>query len=158
MRHGGQNLRSFPLLRRQSMVQRLEDPRQTVNTQVEQGATSEVKIDHAVLRAKLRLNITTKRVVGCHAKNLAELALFNYGSDRNARGEVASPDGLHEEELLLLGDLAERFCLSGVDGECLLAENMLVRFQAESDILVVVRMRGRDIDDVDVGVFHEFRV
>lgn len=102
-----------------------------------------------------RLNIIAEACVSHDTEDLADLTLLDELTDLNAKGEVASPDSFHKEEILLAGNLDEDLSLSSVDGEGFLAENILARLQRESDILVVAGVRGRDVDDIDVGVGHK---
>ena len=79
-------------------------------------------------------------------------------ADGDGEGEVPRPDGFHEEEVFLLGGLVEDAGLVGVDGEGFFAEDGFVGFQAEHHVLVVVRVRGCNIDDVDCWVFDQVSV
>ncbi len=74
-------------------------------------------------------------------------------ADRDGEGEVARPDGFHQEEIFLLGGFVEDACLVGVDGEGFFAEDGFVGFQAEHHVLVVVRVGSCDVDYVDGWVF-----
>ena len=63
-----------------------------------------------------------------------------------------------EADYLLLCFLDQELQLLSVDSEGFLAEHVLARFEAEHGVLVVVRVRRGDVDDVDVGIGHEFAV
>lgn len=102
-----------------------------------------------------RLNIITEACISHDSEDLTDLTLLDKLADLNAEGEVTSPDSFHKEEILLAGNLDEDLSLSSVDGEGFLAENILASLQRESDVLVVVGVRGRDVDDIDIGVGHE---
>lgn len=102
-----------------------------------------------------RLNIIAEACISHDTEDLADLTLLDELTDLNAEGEVASPDRFHKEEILLAGNFNEDLSLSSVDGEGFLAENILARLQRESDVLVVMGVRGRDVDDIDVGVGHK---
>ena len=78
--------------------------------------------------------------------------------DLDAQREVAGPDGLHEEDILLLGLLNQLAGLRGRHGKRLLAENVLAGIKGEHGILEVVTVRGGDVDDVDVWIGHQLMV
>nr|POE89848.1 hypothetical protein CFP56_20317 [Quercus suber] len=136
-------------------VQRLEDPGEGVDAEVEQGAAGEGRVHHAVRVVEGRLGDLADGQVGGGARHGAEAAGRDDVPDVDGQGEVARPDGLHEEEVLLPRQLDQDLELSGVGREGLLAQHVLARFEAEPHVLVVVRVRGRDVDDVDVGVLDE---
>ena len=102
-----------------------------------------------------RLNIIAKACISHDTEDLANLTLLDELTDLNAKREIASPDSFHKEEILLAGNLDEDLSLGSVDGEGFLTENILARLQCESDVLVVVGVRGRYVDDIDVGVGHK---
>lgn len=102
-----------------------------------------------------RLNIVAEARISHNTEDLTDLALLDELADLNTEGEVASPDSFHKEEVLLVGNLDEDLSLSSVNGEGFLAENILAPLQRKSDVLVVVGVRGCDIDNIDVRVGHK---
>lgn len=78
--------------------------------------------------------------------------------NHDAQREVACPDSLHEEQVLRSRLLDELLGLGEGDRECLLAQNVLAGLEGQHGILEMVAVRGRNVDDVDVGVGHELRV
>jgi hypothetical protein len=65
---------------------------------------------------------------------------------------------LHQKNVLLLRDLDQSLQLSGIGCEGLLTEHILSSLEAESCVLVVVAVRGRNVDDIDIGVLHKLFV
>ena len=122
---------------------------------IQESTTGQIGVHHAVCRSPFRFDIIAEARISHDTENLADLTLLDKLADLNAEGEVASPDSLHKEEILLAGNLDKNLSLSSVDGEGFLAENILACLQRESDVLVVVGVRGCDVDDIDVGVGHE---
>lgn len=102
-----------------------------------------------------RLNIITEARISHDTEDLTDLTLLDERANLNAEGEIASPNGFHKEEILLAGNLDEDLSLSSVDGEGFLTENILACLQRESGILVVVGVRSRDVDNIDIGVGYE---
>lgn len=76
-------------------------------------------------------------------------------ADVDGQGEVSCPNGLHQEQVLLLGLLCQLLCLRSVDGESLLAEDVLSTLKTEHGILVVVRVRCSNVDYVNVLVGNQ---
>jgi hypothetical protein len=101
------------------------------------------------------LDRIAEAIVSRDAHDLANLAGLDEVADGHADGQVAGPDGLHEEEAGCAGRVGQDAGLGGVDGEGLFAEDMLAGAQGEHDIVEVVRVRRGDVDDVDVGVCDE---
>jgi len=139
-------------------VECLEDPGEGIDPEIQQGTTSEVGVDHAVG--------VFERIFGCHghaeiggrAVDSANLARGNDVADVDGEREVASPDCLHQENILLLSDLDQSLELGGIGCEGLLAEHILASLKAESCVLVVVAVRGRNVDDIDIGVLYKLLV
>lgn len=125
---------------------------------VEQCTSSQILVHHAVLCPPDRFDILAKAVIGDNAQHFANFALLDQFPDLDAEREVPGPDGFHQEQVLLLGRFAQDLRLRCVDGEGLLAEDMLACLQREHCVLVVVRVRRGYIDDVDIGVLDELRV
>lgn len=65
---------------------------------------------------------------------------------------------LHQEHILLFGDLDQGFQLRSIGRERLLAEHILASFEAESRILVMMAVRGCNVNDVNIGILDEFLV
>lgn len=122
---------------------------------IEQRPASQILIHHPVLSTKLVLGRAAKAVVGIDPQHLADLAALDQVPDLNAKREVPCPDSLHEKQVLLSGCLSQNPCLLRIHSECLFAEHMLSCFQDEHDILEVVRVRGCDVDGVDIWVRGE---
>lgn len=86
------------------MIQRLETPRKTVDTEIEQAAASEVGIDHAVSGIGERgFGALIGGEVGQDAMDWTDPARGDGVTDVDRKGKVARPDGLHEEEILSEG-------------------------------------------------------
>lgn len=125
---------------------------------VEQCTSSEILVHHAVFCPPDRLDILAKAVIGDNAQHFTDFALLDQFPDLDAEGEVPGPDGLHQEQFLLLGRFAQDLRLRRVDGEGFLAEDMLACLQRKHGVLVVVGVRRGHIDDVDIGVLDELLV
>ena len=108
-----------------------------------------------MLRAPCLFDVDAEGVVGDDAVDVADVAFLDHGADLDGEREEARPDGFHEEEVFGLGGFDEFPGLRGVGREGFFAEDGLSREEAEHGVLVVVGVRGGDVDDVDVGVFHE---
>ena len=65
---------------------------------------------------------------------------------------------LHEENVLLLRNLNQSLQLGSIGREGLLAEHVLASLKTESCVLVVVAVRGRNVDDIDIGVLYKLLV
>lgn len=122
---------------------------------VQKGTAGEIRVHHAMRGTPFCLNIVTEACISYDTENLTDLTLLDELTDLNAEREVASPDSLHKEELLLTSNLDEDLGLGSVDGKCFLAENILTRLERQSDVLVVVGVRGCDVDNVNIRVSHE---
>jgi transposase len=76
-------------------------------------------------------------------------------ADVDGQREVSRPHSLHQEQVLLLCLFHKLLCLSSVDGESLLAENVLASLESEHSILVVVRVGSSNVDDIDILVGNQ---
>lgn len=101
------------------------------------------------------LDVFAEGIVCDDAVDGAGVAFFDEFADGDREREEARPDGFHEEEVLLFCCFDQLAGLRGVGGECFFAEDVLVREEAEHRVLVVVAVRGGDVDDVDVLVCDE---
>ena len=122
-------------------VEGLEDPSQGVDAQIEESASSQVGIDHAVRVFKGFLGLSANREVGKGAVNGANLRVSVFVicmrswriylarsddvADVDGQREVSRPHGLHQEQVLLLCLFRQLLCLGSIDGESLLAEDIL---------------------------------
>jgi hypothetical protein len=77
-----------------------------------------------MFRAPSHLDVVAETCVGYGTQHLADLASFDQVPNLHAEREVAGPDGLHKEEVLLAGGFDEDLCLGCVDGECFFAEDV----------------------------------
>lgn len=79
-------------------------------------------------------------------------------ADVDGQREVSGPDSLHQEQVLLLCLFCQLLCLSSIDCESLLTQNILASLETEHSILVVMRVGSSDIDDVDILVSNQLLV
>lgn len=84
-----------------------------------------------------------------------QLPVLDHFPDLDAQREEPRPDRFHQEQLLFPGRLHQFLRLRRIDREGLLAQHVLARQEAQHGVLVMVGMRGGDVDDVDVWVFDE---
>ena len=84
----------------------------------------------------LTSRIKVLRKVGKHPLDLSDHALLDVLLELDADGEEPRPDGLHEEDVLLLCERDERLGLRGIDGERLLAEDVLACVEGVFDVLL----------------------
>jgi hypothetical protein len=59
---------------------------------------------------------------------------------------------------LLLRLLDQQFRLRGIHRKCFLTQHVLPSFQTQHGILVVVRVRGSDVDNIDIRIRNEFLI
>lgn len=110
------------------------------------------------VRAPCVLHILSKAQVCNDSVHSPQLAILNHFSNLDAQWEEPRPNRLHQKQLLLLGRLDQFLRLRRIDRERLLAEYVFAREEAQHGVLVVVGVRGGDVDDVDVWVFDEVLV
>jgi len=127
-------------------------------TQVEHCPAGEIHVDHAMFRPKLLLHVLGKAQVGEDAANIPDIAVLHHAAELNAQGEEANPNRLHEEHPVLLCGLDEYARLFRVDRKGLLTQDVLLGFETQHGVLEVVRVRCRDIYDVDIGVLDKILV
>jgi len=157
-------------------VECLEDPSEGVDSKIQQSATSKVRVDHAVGVLKCIFGCHGHAEVGGCAVDSTNLAGGDDVADVDREREVACPDlvecvsnrheaieiyttyCLHKENILLLRNLDQGLQLGGIGCEGLLAEHILASLKTKSCILVVVAVRGCNVDDIDIGVLHELLV
>lgn len=75
------------------------------------------------------------------------------GTERNGTAY-----GLHQEQILILSQLDQDLQLLGIGGEGLFTKHILACLETQPRILVVVAMRGRDIDDVHIGILDQLSI
>ncbi len=97
-------------------------------------------------------------MVGRDDAHLAEGAGGEDLADADHVGQVARPHRLHGEQAFLGGAVADERGLGRVEGEGLLDKHVLAVIQRQQGVVDVTGVRGRDVDDVDVGVGHELLV
>lgn len=102
--------------------------------------------------------IIRKAIIRRNPKYLPNLAPANQLPNLHAKREIPSPNSLHQKQLLLLSRPTQNLSLRRIDRERLLAQHMLPGTQDEHHVLEVVRVRGCDVHDVDVGVGRELLV
>ena len=165
------------------MVEGLETPCQCVDTQVEQSAAGEIGVDHSVqVVGEGGLGGQAHGEVGGDAVDCAEAAGGDEVADVDGQGKVARPDCLHEKEVLwgkgvsdslftpyeldlgtqgalqtylLFRFLDQQFRLRGIHSKRLLAQHILSRLQTQHGILEMVRVRGSNVHNIDIGIIHE---
>ena len=76
----------------------------------------------------------------------------------NGEREVSCPDRVHQEEIRPLCRFVEYLRLFRIHRESLLTQDWFARFKAEHTVLKMMRVRGRDVDDINGGVFDEFSI
>ena len=104
-------------------------------------------------------------VVGIHRPPESEVGLDQQGladatlADDVDQGAVGrkepAPDGLHQEQPPAPGLLRHPCRLAGVERERLLAQDVLARPEEADGVDLVARVRGGDVDHVDVGIGGE---
>lgn len=111
-----------------------------------------------MFRAKLLFHILPKAQIRPYPLHLANLATPHKLPHLPRQREKPRPDRLHEKQILPLRNIDQNLRLRGIDRKRLFAEHMLASFEGEARMLVVVGMRGGNVDDVDVWVGDEVRV
>ncbi len=133
-----------------------EQPRQGrgVHPEVEQGSPA----DRGVEQAMRRPVVEDVRQVGPHRTKLADLT----GGDdlrQPPDGRVEpGPHALQAEQAALGRRVRDLATLPSVEGERLLDQHRLAGVQGEERRVPVLRVRGRDVHDVDPGVRDELVV
>lgn len=158
---GRHNLRLLLLLFGLAVVQDLVEPGQGVNTQIQQRAAGQVRVHHSVVVREGQRpigSITAEGVVGNDSVHGANSARLDQLADLDTEGEVASPDCLHQEQVLGPGRFHQLPSLGSVHSESLLAKDVLARLHSQHGVLEVVRMGSGDVDNVDVGICHQLGV
>ena len=90
-------------------------------------------------------------MVGEDGGDLAdEAVLQRVGDDVVVRQEPA-PHAFEQEKVLRPGEFDQVAGLGGVAGEGLLDQDRLAGFEDEPGLVVVLGVRGGDVDDVDPG-------
>lgn len=144
--------RERPHLRREP--EEVADERHGVDAEVEQRAATQREIIETVRG----IVGDPLRVIGEHRPDLAQ----GSGGDDLAQAdhvrEVASPHRLHDEDARVGCQIAQRHGLVTVEGERLLHQHVLAVLDRERGGVAMTRMRGGDVDDVDVGVGRELLV
>lgn len=130
---------------------RLRVPTRTVK----QRTPRKIQIQHAMTRIPSSLAHT---IICSNTQHLPNLSLLNERAHLHAQREIPRPHSLHQKEVLLLGQINQDFGLRRIHGKRFLAQHILPTLQRETRVLVVMRMRRGDVDDVDVGVSHELIV
>ena len=123
-----------------------------VDAEVEQRAAREVGPVHAGHVGELLA------VVGDHRGDVADHSGLDGLAQLVHVRQVARPHGLHDEDACLLGGRENGLGLRRVLGKGLLDEDVLAGLDGLDRGLVVVVVRGRDVDGVDVVARHELRV
>lgn len=104
------------------------------------------------------LNIIPEAIIRRNTENLPNSPVLDQVSDLDTQREVSRPDSLHKKQVLLLGCLAQDLRLLRVHRKRLLAEHILARLKRKHHVLVVVRVRRRNVQHVDIGICHQLLV
>lgn len=107
-----------------------------------------------MLGAPFFLDVCTEGVVGYDAVNVADFTFLDHGADLNGEGEETRPNRLHQEQFLLLSRLDQLSGLRRVRREGFFADNVFPSEEAEHRVLVMVGVRGGDVDDVYLRIVH----
>lgn len=119
---------------------------------VEKRAPSKIQIQHPMTRIPTPLANT---IVRSNTQHLPDFPLFDKIANLYTQREIPRPHSLHQKQALLLCNLNEDFGLCGIDCKRFLAEDILPILQRQARVLVVVRMRSGNIDNVNVFVGHQ---
>ena len=137
------------------MVHRLENPGEAVDAEVEETATCEIEIHHAVPEVELRFWNCANAEVRGDSYDFANVVVANEFPDLSAQWEISCPYGFHEKQVLLFGSLVKDLGLCCIYCECLLAQHWLVVGEAQHGVLVVMRVWSGDINNVHIWIFHK---
>ncbi len=91
-------------------------------------------------------------IIRLHAKHPPQPAALNHRPYLNAQGEEPGPHGFHEKEPGPPRQVHQHPRLPTIHRERLLAQNMFPRLQRHSDVLIMVRMWGSDVYDIDLRI------
>ena len=84
-----------------------------------------------------------------------QFAVLDDFPNLDAQREKPRPNRFHKKQLLLLGRRDQFLRLRRIDCKRFFAKYVFACEEAQHSILVVVGVRGGDVDDVDVWVFDE---
>ena len=90
--------------------------------------------------------------VGLDHLQLADLAIEHALADVDDRRDEPGPHRLHQEPIVATSGFDHLPSLGGIDGERLLAQHVLARIEGSDRHRVVMTVRRRDVDDVDVVI------
>ena len=105
----------------------------------------------------LRL-LTPKASVGNNAQHFTNVSILNPIPNLDRDRKVPRPHSLHQEQVLLPRRFNENLRLRSIHRESLLTEDILPMLQSKHHVLEMVRVRGRNVDDVHVLVFDKLFV
>lgn len=107
---------------------------------------------------KLLLNIIPKAEISKDTLDLTELSTLHEFHNFHAQGEETRPHRLHHEPLLLPGQISQNAALLSIHGDGFLNKDVLAGFESEARVLVVMRVRCSDVDDVYIRVVDKLFV
>ena len=122
-----------------------------VDAEVEERAAALERVEQPVLG----IDRHPEPEVGIDLQRRADAAARQHVDQRPVRREVAAPDRLHEEAAVGVGRRDHPLRLGGVEGEGLLAQDVLAGLEASDRIRLVARVRRGHVHRVDVGVLRE---
>ena len=93
--------------------------------------------------------------VGLDQQGLADATLADDVDQGTVGRKEAAPDGLHQEQPPAPGLLRHPCRLAGVERERLLAQDVLSGLEEANGVHLVTRVRGGDVDHVDIGIGGE---
>ena len=132
----------------------VEGERDGVDAQVQERSAAQRRVVEAVRRILGQILV----VVRDHCPDLAQGTGPNQLTDADHVRKVAGPHGLKCDQSLRLGELHNLPGLPGVHGEGLFNQHVFAGVQGQQRILVVERVRRRNVDNIDVRVSHEVLV
>ena len=123
-----------------------------IDPDVQQSSSGQFRTDDPLLV----LNDISQ--IGREGIGFSDSSLFDQFPYFLRQGHVAGPYGFRNEHLMLFGQVQQVFGLTGIGGKRLLAKNRLLIQDAKSGVLIMLRVRCRYIDKVDMGILDQFLI
>ena len=125
---------------------------QGINPHIQQGTSGQGRLHNALFSHDLIAQ------VGGEHSGLSNDARVHHLRDDLPHRLVSGPDGLGEQQALVCGPLEHLSCLLSIGGKSLLAQDMLSVLQAHHDMLIMVRVRGGHIHQLDLLVLEHLLI